>query len=285
MLKELYPLFGQKRLNQIRTKDIEQHLKNLKLKGLSHSTLNQRVQLIKAIFNWHMKRGVNVFNPALAIRKLKSTEIPLRYWTREQCELFLEHTEKKYLNTDKAWVHELYLTALNTGLRWGEILGLDWSAMDLAHRRIRIDQVFDEAAGELRPSTKSGRIRYVGINDTLFGIFSKKKHMPSGLVFFNEAGKPLDRRTFRPRHFAKDMQEANVPKIRFHDLRHTFATQFMENGGNIYDLQKLLGHSTLGMTDVYAHFSPDHASQRANVVNIGRKGNVVEVDFKERKFK
>ena len=60
-------------------------------------------------------------------------------------------------------------------------------------------------------------------------------------MFFNQVGAPLDRRNFRARYFAKDMKDSGVPKIRFHDLRHTFATQFMENGGNIYDLQKLLG--------------------------------------------
>lgn len=281
MLKELNPIFGDKRLNLIQTHHIEDHLKNLKAKGLSNSSLNQRIQLIKAVYNWHIKRGLNVFNPTGAIRKLKSEDTSLRYWTRQQCGEFLEHTEKKYVGTDYSWVHYLYLVALNTGLRWGEILGLDWSAIDLTYKRIRIDQVFDEKLGRIRANTKSGRIRYVGINDVLHEVFTSMKIKSSGLVFFNQVGKPIDRRTFRPRHFLKDMRESGVPRIPFHGLRHTFATQFMENGGNIFDLQKLLGHSTLSMTDVYAHFSPDHASQRANVVNIGRIGNVVEVDFRK----
>lgn len=283
ILKELLPILGHKRLNAIQTQHIESHLKNLKVKGLSNASLNQRVQLIKAVYNWHIKRGLNVFNPTLAIPKLRSDDMALRYWTRKQCEQFLAHTEKKYSGTEYAWVHSLYLVALNTGLRWGEILGLDWSAVDLPYKNIRIDQVFDEKIGRLRANTKSGRIRYVGINDTLHEVFSSMKQKSSDLVFPNQAGKPIDRRTFRPRHFLKDMEESGVPRIPFHGLRHTFATQFMENGGNIFDLQKLLGHSTLSMTDVYAHFSPDHASKRANVVNIGRIGNVVQVDFKKSK--
>ena len=173
LLRELYSVFGKKSLNKITTRDIERHMQALKAKGLSNSSMNQRVQLIKAIYNWHMKRGVNVFNPAIAIRKLKNTERALRYWTRKQCELFLSHAEERYSNTSKTWIYNLYLLALNTGLRWGEILGLDWSAIDLQNRRIRIDQVFDEAEGKLRSGTKSGRIRYVGINDTLYTAFYK----------------------------------------------------------------------------------------------------------------
>ena len=56
---------------------------------------------------------------------------------------------------------------------------------------------------------------------------------------------------------------------RFHDLRHTFASHFMMNGGNIYDLQKILGHTSLEMTQRYAHLAPEHLVQAANIVSFG----------------
>ena len=188
-------------------------------------------------------------------------------------------TEKKYLDSPHRWVHFFYLVAVNTGLRWGEVLGLDWSAIDLQRKIIRIDQIFDNHLDAIRSSTKSGRIRHIGINDVLQDVFEALGPKTAGLVFTNLTGKPIDRRNFIPRHFCPDIFESGVPRIPFHGLRHSFASQFMANGGNIFDLQKLLGHSTLAMTDVYAHFSPEHASQRTNVVNIGRVGNVIKVDF------
>ncbi len=66
------------------------------------------------------------------------------------------------------------------------------------------------------------------------------------------------------------MKRAEVQKIfRFHDLRHTFASHFMMNGGNIYDLQKILGHTSLEMTQRYAHLAPEQLVRASNVVSFG----------------
>jgi site-specific recombinase XerD len=75
-------------------------------------------------------------------------------------------------------------------------------------------------------------------------------------------------------HLYRDFQRAqNRAKmsqvIRFHDLRHTFASHFMMNGGNIYDLQKVLGHTKTEMTQIYAHLAPEHLAGVTSVVNFG----------------
>jgi len=86
------------------------------------------------------------------------------------------------------------------------------------------------------------------------------------LVFSNHCGNPIDLHNFRKRHFLKDIQEAGVPEIRIHDLRHTYASQYMMSGGNIFDLQKILGHSDLKMTMRYAHLSRGHIVDKANLL-------------------
>lgn len=279
ILRDLLPPFGNKKLNQIQTKDIERHLRQLKDRGLSSSSLRMRVALVKSVYNWHMKRGVQVFNPTMAIRPLKGDEKPVEHWTREQSETFLAYTAKKYAR-QKPWAHLLYLVALNTGLRLGELLGLDWQQIDLERRQIIISQTYDLSTNCLRQSTKSGRIRYVGVNEALFEPLQEAKgELLNGLVFKVLQDQPLDRRNFMTRHFYPDMKAAGVTRIKFHSLRHTYATIYMSEGGNIFDLQKLLGHSTLAMTDRYAHFSPSHASQKANVVNLGRRFKVIEGGF------
>lgn len=282
LLRELLPLFGHSRLNQIQTKDIEKHLRALKERGLSANSLRQRVAIIKSIYNWHMKRGVMVFNPCLAIKTPKDRETPFQHWSREQAEHFLDYTAKKYA-VKKNWVHLLYALALNTGLRWSEIIGMDWSQIDLERRQITVSQIFDGKTNQIRPSTKSGRIRHIGINDALFELLKKTKSgQLLGLVFKDLNANPIDRRNFVTRHFTPDMKEAGVPRIRFHDLRHSYATLYMQDGGNIFDLQKLLGHSTVLMTDRYAHFSKEHVSQKSNLVNVGlRHLRVIEGGVKK----
>lgn len=72
------------------------------------------------------------------------------------------------------------------------------------------------------------------------------------------------------RQFRKFLKLAEVNQYyRIHDLRHTFASHFMMNGGDIYDLQKILGHSSLEMTQRYAHLAPEHLIQASNVVSFG----------------
>lgn len=61
---------------------------------------------------------------------------------------------------------------------------------------------------------------------------------------------------------------ANVPPVTFHGLRHTFASNFMMSGGSIYDLQKMLGHSTIQMTEKYSHLSPDHLAGKTEILEF-----------------
>jgi hypothetical protein len=72
------------------------------------------------------------------------------------------------------------------------------------------------------------------------------------------------------RDFCNAQEEAGIKnQIRFHDVRHTFASHFMMNGGNLYDLQKILGHTNSKMTERYAHLSPTHLEKAMQVVSFG----------------
>ncbi len=75
------------------------------------------------------------------------------------------------------------------------------------------------------------------------------------------------------------LKRAHIDKVfHFHDLRHTFASHFMMNGGNIYDLQKILGHTSLEMTQRYAHLAPEHLVRASNVVSFGSKFERVNLE-------
>jgi integrase len=158
-------------------------------------------------------------------------------------------------------VHVLYATAVYTGARAGELAGLRWDAVDLDRRLITIQRSFDGP-------TKADDVRYVPILDALLPILRawRLRH-PGKLVFTNRDGdmlRPSGRIFQETLHdvlaeggFEKvDRRGKKRPYIRFHDLRHTFASHWVMKGGDLFKLQKILGHKTVQMTMRYAHLQP-----------------------------
>lgn len=130
----------------------------------------------------------------------------------------------------------------------------------------------------LQDFTKSKRIRRIGINSHLdFELRKLKKNSESDYVFTNRRNQPFSPDHFSSRKFSIFLSEANVRSLRFHDLRHTFASHFMMNGGNIYELQQMLGHSETSMTSRYAHLSESHLVQAASTV--GFSAEYLELDL------
>tara|TARA_B100000315_G_scaffold221151_1_gene224348 strand:- start:109 stop:456 length:348 start_codon:yes stop_codon:yes gene_type:complete len=115
----------------------------------------------------------------------------------------------------------------------------------------------------MKEETKSRKIRYVPICCAFSGLLEKlKKTSLSEYVvpFFNPD-------CFR-KEFIRVTIEVKLPVIRFHDLRHTFASNFLMGGGNIYDLQKILGHSTIQVTERYLHLVPSHLKGKTEVLGF-----------------
>lgn len=109
------------------------------------------------------------------------------------------------------------------------------------------------------------------MNDQVYSVLMDllKKQKSAVYVFTNSEGKPiLSQITTQVETLKKALDAANVQRVRFHDLRHTYSSHFMMNGGNIFDLQKLLGHRDLKSTMIYAHLSPDHLLKASSIVNF-----------------
>jgi integrase len=136
--------------------------------------------------------------------------------------------------------------ALNTGMRKGEILGLEWERVDLAAHRITLYR------------TKSGKPRGIPIirpvYDALVALEPEEKRR-TGLVFHRRGGAAWGQvRTA----FTQALSRASITGFRFHDLRHTFASHFVMRGGSLKALQEILGHADYRMTLRYSHLSPAH---------------------------
>ncbi|WP_234207408.1 tyrosine-type recombinase/integrase, partial [Pseudomonas aeruginosa] len=214
--------------------------------GISGKTLNNELGYVRAVFNELKDLGqIDYANPLVGVKPLKLQERELSWLTTEQITELLEAIRS---GSDNPHTELVTLLCLATGARWSE-------AEKLISQRLQGNVV--TYAG-----TKSGRVRHVPIPTELadkirvhwrtHGLFS------SCITSFRRA---LERTTIR------------LPKGQAsHALRHTFASHFMMNGGNILTLQKILGHSTLTMTMRYAHLSPDHLQDAIRFGPLDKSG-------------
>jgi integrase len=182
----------------------------------------------------------------------------------------------------------LYVMALSSGMRLGELLGLRWSDVDLDGGIVQVRQILVRMPSGLRfgePKTKRSRRRIslsTGVRDSLRQHRARQatERLRLGpvwedydLVFANEIGKPLDAGNFLRRDFWRALNKAGLPRCRFHDLRHTCATLLLQQGVHPKVVSELLGHGSIGLTlDTYSHIIPDMQQHAATTIDGLLKG-------------
>ena len=156
----------------------------------------------------------------------------------------------------------LVALAGGTGLRWGECAGLCWDAIDPYAATVRVIRVAEEVSGHVRlkpyPKSRAGR-RSVPLPG--FAVAALAEHRqrfgnhPDGLVFVASTGAPLKRGTFRAKVWKPSLQRAGLPlALRFHDLRHSYATWLVSDGVPVNDVAKVMGHEQTSTTlNRYTH--------------------------------
>ncbi|HEX3036334.1 MAG TPA: site-specific integrase, partial [Thermodesulfobacteriota bacterium] len=139
----------------------------------------------------------------------------------------------------------IVITALNTGMRKMEILSLKWASVDLSNNVITLDHA----------DTKSKKTRRVPLNSTMRTLLleQKAKTQKTGYVFLSSKGTPYGGERHIQNTWLKTLKDAGITGLRFHDLRHTFATRAIESGASIVAVSKILGHADLKTTMRYTH--------------------------------
>ncbi len=214
----------------------------------------QTLATLSRIYTWANKVGLLACPNPIAGCERPHAVCSVDYLSRKEAGALLEHYEKL-----APAVYPMVAAALLAGLRKGELYGLRWC--DIAFDAGRID-VHRSYLG----LPKGGKSRHLPLHPHLAAILQRwRNECPAteeGLVFPVEDRRSGRHRTGR-RDETRDLAEllraagCHVPLKPWHCLRHTFASHFMMAGGNILTLQKLLGHSDLKMTMVYAHLAPD----------------------------
>lgn len=204
--------------------------------GISPKTCNNDLGYLNAVFNeLHRTGEISYANPFSKIRPIKIQEREMGYLDHDQIRKIFTELKERTTNPHAFLVARL---SLETGARWSEAEGLTLDR--LKPYRVTFDQ------------TKSGKKRSVPISKELYKTL--KAHLEEHGSFGTSTISAFRR--------AVERSGVKLPQGQCaHILRHTFASHFMINGGDILTLQRVLGHSTINMTMRYAHLAPDHLAQ------------------------
>jgi len=239
-IKQLVEAFANYPLRRFTTRLLEEYQSKSSTAGKSPATVNRHLTTLKHMFTkaveWEMVEE-EVLKKVRRVKPLQENNRRLRYLSAQECQALV--------NACGPHLMPIVITALHTGMRKEEILSLEWERnVDLVHGFILLDK------------TKNGERREVPINATLQGALKGIiRHVDSPYVFVDREGKRF-KDVKRSYHSA--LRKAGIKDFRFHDLRHTFASQLVMAGVDIITVKELLGHKSLAMTLRYTHFAPAH---------------------------
>jgi integrase len=243
------------KINRITIATIEQFITDRQAKGMNIGTLRKILVSLGQILSYAVKHKYIDFNPLREAERPREQangndeEEKINILNPEQIKVFLDSVmDQKY--------RTLFLMAIMTGARQGELLGLKWGDIDWENKQVFIQRTFNKGRF-FNPKTKGSR-RKIDLAPALVQELKKwRLACPANdldLVFPNRASEALNYSNMVQRHFLPALRAANLPRIRFHDLRHTYASLLIEQGENVKYVQTQLGHSSPTVTlNVYAH--------------------------------
>lgn len=242
---------GHKRLIDLNGPDVHGYVQARLNKGIKPATINHELSVISAAVNHAVRKwGVNIANP-VRYQWLKTGPLRLRYLEKHEAKLLLDHAHK--LRPDLANFIRL---AINTGCRKTELLLLKWSDVNIERRYML-----------LRPeNTKGNKRRILPLNaGAIQALTQQKQEIKTEWVFARQNGERV--KTFNWL-FRKAARQAGIEDFRIHDLRHTFASWLVSEGVELVKVRDLLGHSSIKMTERYAHLMPDRLLGAVSVLDL-----------------
>jgi integrase len=270
------PALGGKKLKDL-TPDHVRRFRSFELeKGLSTRTAQYLLFLLRKALQQAVEDGLLPRNVAQGVKVKQTQKDEVQYLTREEAKALLSAARGDRLEA-------LYVLAINTGLRQGELLGLKWEDIDLDAGTLSVRRTLSRTKDGPRftePKTAKSR-RSVKL--TAPAVKGLKHHRAAqdeerarlgslweenGLVFRSTTSTPLRRYNLVPRSFKPLLERAGLSRtVRFHDLRHTAASLLFSKGVHPKVVQEMLGHSTITITlDTYSHVLPDMQDRAVNAM-------------------
>lgn len=228
-LKPFLSRYGSLPVQRMNPQELER-FKNSLLPTRKINGINIIIRNIKSFFSFAMVSGYINVSPARNLRQFKPEKVA-RFLTRKELARLLWNGSKRF--------RKAVLSLAYTGMRLGELLSLDEADVKRGHATIK--------------ETKTGRSRIIPI---------RKKVMPYLLATIRQ---PYDLDAFEK---SFKLASKGMGRIRTHDLRHTFASAYLQSGGTVSDLKEITGHKSSASLDIYTHFQKSYLSERINQVRI-----------------
>jgi integrase len=249
-------VWGNPAIHTLTVAVLDQYRTHRLSENVGPATINREMATLKHALSkaveWKLLRKA-LREELIAIKKYQEPDGRLRYLSgQEEGERLLQACDEQ--------LRPIVVTAIHTGMRKGELLGLTWDQVDMTHGFIRLKQ------------TKNGKARALPFNETLWGLFSSlRTRQDIPWVFHDVQG----HRYKDVRHaFERACEAAAMTDFHFHDLRHTFASWLVMKGVPLATVSTLLGHTSPTMTLRYTHLSPKHLTSAVRVLDFGTRSPV-----------
>ncbi len=221
-------------LSKVSSLDIDKLKKHKLQEGVTQSTVNTYIRVLKRMFNVAIQWGYAQSNPVSKIRMYSEAE------ARRSRVLTLEE-EDRLMHVVSNLLRPIVIIALNTGMRKGEIMQLKWDDLDLEGRTINVRK------------TKSGKPRTIPINSRLLvELQTLRSTNGNSTSLFTNPKTGQAYKTIR-KHFETAREEAQLRNFTFHDFRRTFGSRLALAGVDLNRIKELLGHASIKTTEIYLH--------------------------------
>ena len=240
-------------LHKIGVREIEHFLATKKL-GASEWTSRKYYGALASALETARRWGLVGTNPFRSVDKPKAREVVPLFFTKEDFRKLLGAV-------DNADLRDLYLCAVCTGLRLGELRSLRWVDIDFERNILstRNSEIF---------TTKNRRNRTIPLNEGLRTILLERRDRSPSTFVFEYCGRQM-KQDHITEAFKRCVLKAGLnPRLHFHSLRHTFATWLVQAGVSLYEVQKLLGHSSISTTQIYAHLAASELHGAVNRISL-----------------
>lgn len=250
IFNRLEEFLGNPQLSSITSNQIKSFIRE---KGSKSSyTAQNYLAYLRSAFNKAVNDNFIIENPCLSIENFKLPEKQPLFFSIEDFQIFLNVVDKEDLR-------DLFIFAVHTGLRQMELITLKWNQINFKERRLILDNQSN--------ITKSKKVRSQPLNIMALQILNKRK-----LISENDCVFTLDNNIISQDRITKTFKKYVIKsklntKLKFHSLRHTFASWLVQRGVSIYEVSKLLGHSDIKVTEIYAHLKPENLRNAVELLN------------------
>ena len=265
-------------INDLKTLKVQEFYNKLSKDNISPNTVKKVHKLLRQFFSYAEKEGYIIKNPCIntTLPKKKNEISNIINERKSKFQYFNEDEIKQLLELFKNTRYEsIILFALGTGMRKGEILGLQWSDIDFNNKEIHvvhnlsyIAEIHENGNRTYRTILQTPKsensVRIIPMSNKIYDLLNSLNKNSD--YVFSSRGSHFDIK-WTEKYWLKTLKGTNLEGKKFHDLRHTFATMLLLNGANLIQIKELLGHSSVKITEMYLDALPKSKQEIVNKIN------------------